>query len=165
MERGDGRFLTAMLGACAGEHAADLADERAFHPETPGLVQEVAHLCAHVAEARGRSEDDGVVGRKFVYATNGSRLVQLHAGFFGDFLRHQFRSTLDGDLSAWHRASAFGDRLGHLLDVTPSAVIEDENLRHRQPPASFSYRRRMTCPERAIRSKADMLCRLQPRSR
>ena len=53
MERGDGRFLTAMLGARAGEHAADLADERALHPETPGLIQEVAHLCAHVAEARG----------------------------------------------------------------------------------------------------------------
>src|SRR5215831_2761081 len=78
MERGDGRFLAAMLGARAGEHAADLADERALHPETPGLVQEVAHLCAHVAEARGRSEDDGVVGREFVYATNGSGLVQLH---------------------------------------------------------------------------------------
>src|SRR5215471_12250566 len=122
MERGDGRFLTAMLGARAGEHAADLADERTLHPETPGLVQEVAHLRAHVAEARGRTEDDGVVCREFVHATNRSGLVQLHAGFFGDFLRHQFRNTLDDDLSAGYRASAIGDRLGHLLDVTPSAV-------------------------------------------
>src|SRR5262249_20851389 len=81
MERSDGRFLAAMLGARAGEHAADLADECSLHPEAAGLVQEVAHLCAHVAEARGRTEDDGVVGHEFVYATNGSGLVQLHAGF------------------------------------------------------------------------------------
>src|SRR5215813_10076059 len=123
MERGDGRFLAAMLGARAGEHAADLADECSLHPEAAGLVQEVAHLCAHVAEARGRTEDDGVVGREFVYVTNGSGLVQLHAGFFGDFLRHKFGDTLDGDLSTWHRAGPFGDGLGHLLDMTPSAVI------------------------------------------
>src|SRR6516165_2583886 len=157
MARGDGRFLAAMLGARAGEHADDLAEECSLDPEAAGLVQEVAHLCAHVAEARERTEDDGVVRREFVYATNGSGLVQLHAGFFGDFLRHQFRSTLDGDLSAWHRASAFGDRLGHLLDVTPRAVIEDENLRHRQPPASFSYRWRMTARRKAsFSNRADL---------
>jgi hypothetical protein len=130
VERSDGRFLAAMLCGGAGEHTADLTDQRALHPEAAGLVQEVAHLCAHVAKARGRSEDDGVVGREFVHATNGSGLVQLHAGLFGDFLRHQFGNTLDGDLSARHRASAFGDGLSHLLDVAISTVIEDENLRH-----------------------------------
>src|SRR6516165_1164269 len=121
-----------MLGTSAGEHAADLADKGALHPETAGLVEEVAHLRAHVAEARGRSEDDGVVVHELVYGRDGRGLVQLHAGSLSDFLRHQFRNTLDGDLSAWHRTSTFGDRLRHLLDVTPSAVIEDKNLRHRR---------------------------------
>jgi hypothetical protein len=59
VERSDNRLLAATLSASADEHAADLADQCALHPEA-GLIEEIAHLCAHVAEAGGRSEDDGV---------------------------------------------------------------------------------------------------------
>ena len=88
VERGDRRLLATMLSGGTGEHAADLPDQRALHPEVPGLVEEVAHLGAHIAEARGRAKDDGVVVREFFGLRDGRQLVQLHAGFLGDFLRH-----------------------------------------------------------------------------
>jgi hypothetical protein len=40
-----------MLDAGGGEYAADLADQRALYPEAAGLVGEVAHSRAHLAEA------------------------------------------------------------------------------------------------------------------
>ena len=43
---GDRRLLAAVLGGGAGEDAADLADQRARHPQAAGLVEEVAHLGA-----------------------------------------------------------------------------------------------------------------------
>ncbi len=88
MERGDRRLLAAMLSGSTGEHAADLPHQRALHPEAAGLVEEVAHLGAHIAEARGCAEDDGVVVREFFGLRDWRALVQLHAGFLGDFLRH-----------------------------------------------------------------------------
>src|SRR5262245_47170340 len=137
-----------MLCGSAGEHAADLADQRALHPVAAGLVEEVAHLRAHVAEACGRSEDDGVVVRELVHGRDGSGLVQLHAGPLRDLLRHQLGNTLDRDLSAWYCASPLGDRDGHLLAVAVGAIVEDENLRHR--PNSFDARLAVclsgTCP-------------------
>jgi len=57
----DGRLLAAMLGGGTGEHTANLADQRALHPEAAGPVEEVPHLRAHFAEARGRSEEAGPV--------------------------------------------------------------------------------------------------------
>jgi len=39
----------AMLGA--REYAADPTDQRALFPETAGLVEEVAHSRAHLAQA------------------------------------------------------------------------------------------------------------------
>src|SRR6516165_1266219 len=123
-----------MLGGGAGEHAADRTDQRAHYPEATGLVEEVAHLRAHVAEARGRSKDDGVVVRELIHGRDARGLVQLHAGFLGDLLRHQLGNALDRDLSARYRASSFGNRLGHLLNVTIGAVVEDKNLRHRRSP-------------------------------
>src|SRR5215813_3118538 len=121
-----------MLGASACKHAADLPDQRALHPKAAGLVEKVAHLCAHIAKACGRSEDDGVVVRKLVHGRDGRGLVQLHAGSLGDLLRHQLGNTLGCDLSTRYRASAFGDRLGHLLDMAIGAIVEHENLRHRR---------------------------------
>jgi hypothetical protein len=64
VERGDRRLLTAMLSGGTDEHAANLPNQRALHPEAAGLVEEVAHLGAHIAEARGRAEDDSVVVRE-----------------------------------------------------------------------------------------------------
>jgi hypothetical protein len=116
----------------AGEDAADRADQRALHPEAAGLIEEVTHLRAHIAEARGRAEEVGVVVAEFVRLRDRRALVELQAGFLGDVVRHQFGNALDGDLRARHGAGAFGNRFGHLLDMAVGAVVEDENLRHRR---------------------------------
>ena len=79
MKRRDGGFLAAVLRAGRGEDAADLADERAFHPQPAGLVEEVAHLAGHVAEARRRAEDDGVVVAQLVRRGDRRLLVELDA--------------------------------------------------------------------------------------
>src|SRR5262249_14458498 len=52
VKAGDRRFLAAVLCSGAGEDAANLADQRPFDPQAAGLVEEVAHLGAHIAEAR-----------------------------------------------------------------------------------------------------------------
>src|SRR5437899_4680332 len=54
-EVGDDRkqrgFLAAMLGRGRGEGAADLAVQRAFHPEATSLVEEIRHLRGPPAKA------------------------------------------------------------------------------------------------------------------
>ena len=86
--------------AVRGEDAADLADQRALHPQAAGLVEEVAHLRRHVAEAGRRAEDDRVVIGELVDGGDRRRLVELDAGLPGDLLRHQLRHALDVDLGA-----------------------------------------------------------------
>jgi hypothetical protein len=54
-------YLPAVLGGRRGEDAADFADQRPLDPKRAGLVEEVAHLCRHVAEAGRRAEDNRVV--------------------------------------------------------------------------------------------------------
>src|SRR5437899_1518529 len=50
VKAGDRGLLATVLARSAGEDAADLADQAAAHPQAASLVQEVAHLRAHVAE-------------------------------------------------------------------------------------------------------------------
>jgi hypothetical protein len=57
-------LLAAVLGAGRREHAADLADRRAFDPEATGLVEEAANLRGHVAEPGGCAEDDALIVRQ-----------------------------------------------------------------------------------------------------
>jgi hypothetical protein len=64
--------------------AEPCADRRQDHQTDDGLR-------AHVAEVRGRSEDDGVVVREFVHGRDGRGLVQLHAGFLGNLLKVPMR--------------------------------------------------------------------------
>src|SRR6478672_4019236 len=84
MERSDRHLLAAMLGRGGAKYAADLADQRTLHPVAAGLVEEVAHLRAHIAEARGCAEYYGVVIRELVYGRDWRSLVQLHVGFPSD---------------------------------------------------------------------------------
>ena len=60
MKARDRGFVASMLGADAGEHTADLVDQIAAHPMPTALIEKIAHLGAHVAEARGCAEDDRV---------------------------------------------------------------------------------------------------------
>src|SRR5713226_412693 len=66
MKARDRGFVASMLGANAGEHTADLVDQSAAHPMPTALIEKIAHLGAHVAEARGRAEYDRVrIGELF----------------------------------------------------------------------------------------------------
>ena len=100
VEGEDGALLAAMLGRGRGEDAADLADQRALDPQPAGLVEEVAHLRRHHAEAGRRAEDDGVVVGELVDGRDRRRLVQLEAGLLRHLVRHQLRHALDVDLDA-----------------------------------------------------------------
>lgn len=60
-EREDGALLAAVLGCRGGEHGPHLSNECTLRPERSRLVDEGAHLCADVAEARGSAKDDRVV--------------------------------------------------------------------------------------------------------
>ena len=78
MERGDGGFVAAMLGAGGSEHRAYLAHQLALRPEAAGLVEEGAHLAGHVAEAGRAAEDDGVVVGQFL--DGGDRMFEIGLG-------------------------------------------------------------------------------------
>ena len=130
VEGQDGALLATVLGGAGREHRAHLADERTRGPQAAGLVDERAHLAADVAEARGRAEDDGVVVRQLRRLRHRGGLVGLAMGRSEYVSRHGFRHTLDVHGGTGHFAGAFGHDLGHLLDVTVVAVIENEDLGH-----------------------------------
>src|SRR3546814_739097 len=79
MEAEDGAFLAAVLRGARREHAADLADQRALHPQRTRLVEKRAHLAGHVAVARRRAENDRVVIRQVFNCHDRRRLVKLGA--------------------------------------------------------------------------------------
>src|SRR3954454_16822620 len=133
VEGQDRRLLPAVLGGRGREHRADLADERALHPEPAGLVEEVLHLRRHVAVARAGAEDDGVVVRQLVDRGDGRGLVELEAGLAGDLLGHELGHPLHDRLGAAF-PRPFGGGVGHRLDVAVGRVVEHENLGHRYSP-------------------------------
>ncbi len=104
--------------------------QRTLGPEAAGLVEEVAHLPGHVAEAGRRTEDDRVVIGQFGRAGHFSGLVGLAASVLEHLFGHGFRHTLDGHLGALDAARAFRDGVGHGFDVAVHGVIQHENLRH-----------------------------------
>jgi hypothetical protein len=116
VERDDGG-LVAAAGRGRGEHAADLADQRAAHPERPGLIEEVPHLRAHIAEARWRAEDDTVVIGKLLGIGDRRELVELHAGGAHDLLGHQLRHALDAYMHAFDSAHAVSDGISKCLNM------------------------------------------------
>lgn len=58
-------FLAAMLSRGARENAADFSDQFALYPKAASLIEEVAHLCTHIAIARRCAEYDLDFGKKF----------------------------------------------------------------------------------------------------
>ena len=77
--RQDRRLLAAMLAAGRGKDATDLADQLVLAPEPPGPIQEILHLCGHVAEAGRRADDDRVVVGELGNGRDRRRLVELVA--------------------------------------------------------------------------------------
>src|SRR5690606_10711662 len=125
----NGHFLAA-ASAGGSEHAGDLAMQRALGPKAASLVEEVAHLPGHVAEAGRRTEDDRVVIRQLGRAGHLSGLVDLAAGVLEHLCGHGFGHPLDGHFGALNAARAFGDGVGHGFDVTVHGVIKHKNLCH-----------------------------------
>src|SRR5438874_629001 len=98
VERGEGGLLPAVLTRGAAEDAADLADERAAHPLRPRLVEEVAHLCGHVAETGRRAEHDAVVLLELIGDRERCGLLELEPRGARNVRRRQLRDALDGHL-------------------------------------------------------------------
>ena len=98
----------AVLGRARSEHRGDLAASLFCNQELAGLVQEVFHLCGHVAVTRRRTDDDYVViDRSPSLATGAAwsslkfRASPLPRAPAGDALERDKRAG---------RIGAFGDR-------------------------------------------------------
>ena len=149
VKRHDGG-LVAAAGRGRGEHAADLADQRAADPQRPGLIEEVPHLRAHIAESRRRAENDAVVLGKLLRVGDRRRLIDLHAGGKHDLFGHQLRHALDADMHAFDRARAMGRGIGQGLGVPVGRMIKNQQSRcvgHRAP-AYLTKGRGSTAPPR-----------------
>jgi hypothetical protein len=115
--RGNGHLLSA-AGTGGGEDAGHLAGQCTLGPQPAGLVEEVAHLPGHVAEAGWRAEDDCIVIDQFRRAGHLGLLIGLAPGSGKSAGIHGFRYPFDGDLGACDAARALGDRLGHGFDMS-----------------------------------------------
>ena len=112
------------------KHRADLADERALHPQASRLIHEVAQLRRDVAEPRAAAEYDGVIVGQLIDRGDRRLLVELEVRFPGHFFRHQFRHPLHVDLGAG-RLGPFRHGVRHLLDMSVGGIIQHQHLGHR----------------------------------
>ena len=60
METRDGGLLATVLCAGGCKHASHLPYKRSLGPHLSGLIEEITHLCSHVAEAGWRAENDRI---------------------------------------------------------------------------------------------------------
>jgi len=126
MKAGDSGFLAPVLGGGGGKDAAHLPDQGAFGPEAAGLIQEVPHLGAHIAEAGGCSENDGPGLGQPIHLRQGNMGKGL-PGLIGPGLgqglrRNQLRHLIQTDFGAFHAPGPFGHGLSHTVDVAVHAV-------------------------------------------
>src|ERR1700733_14848547 len=134
MKRSNGGLLSTMLTGGAAEHAADLAYQRPPTPYRPGLIQKVPHLRGHVAEARRRAEDDGIVLLELIGPAYLGRLIEPEARRPADIRWHQFGHPLDDHVRQRNTAGALGLGARHGLDVSVAAVVENQNACHGSLP-------------------------------
>ena len=129
METRQCRLLPTMLRRRAGEDAAHLARQSAGRPERAGLVEEIPHLCAHVAEAGGRSEDYRVGVREL--GRLGIRHVRKGLARLAGtaqqqcVLRHEFRHLQQRHFGILDFARTGRDLFRHAEDVAIHAVEHD----------------------------------------
>src|ERR1700730_3256660 len=116
MERQEGCFLAAVLACRRSEDRPDLADQPILCPLPTGLIEEVFHLCRHVAETCGRAKYDGVVVDEIIDVRDRRNLVELVMRGYRYLVRDELGNPLDVDFRARH-ARAFGLRMGHPLDI------------------------------------------------
>ncbi len=119
-------------------------------PQRSGLIEEVPHLRAHIAEAGRRAENDAVVFGEFLRVGDGGRLIHLHAGGAHHLFGHQLRHALDADMHAFDGTRAMGHGIGQGLGVTVGRNDKERavaRVSHRRP-AYLVKGRRSTAPPR-----------------
>ena len=125
----EGRFVAAMLRRARGKGPSGLANQCSAHPQSARLLPEASHRRGHAAESRRRADYDRVVVRKLARRGDRRGLIKLEMRGLGDRLGDGFGHALHLNRRA-RGARAFGDRVGHRLDVAVSGIIEYEHLRH-----------------------------------
>jgi hypothetical protein len=118
-----------MLASRGREGTADLAVQRAPHPQAAGLVQKTSHLRGHAAESCRRADDDGIVVGEILDRRDRRTLFEFEVGRLGGLQGRGFRNALQVDRRA-RLACALGHRAGHGLDVPIGGVIKNENFGH-----------------------------------
>jgi len=116
MKARDRGLVASMLGADACEHTADLVDQSAAHPMPTALIEKIAHLGAHVAEARGRAEDDRVSIGKLIHPRHRNvgecRARLLCAALLEDIVGNKLGNLENGCLHPCHFSRTLGYRFG-----------------------------------------------------
>src|SRR6185312_4121261 len=100
MEGSQRRFLAPVLARGGAEDAAYFSHERPAGPQRACLVEEVAHLRRHVAEAGRGAEEDRIVVLQLRWIRDGGGLVETKARRSADFDRHQLGYSFDLDRGA-----------------------------------------------------------------
>ena len=122
-----------MLTAGRGKNAANLAHQTVVRPQAAALVEEILHLCSHVAEARWRADDDGVVLGQLGNGSDIRRLRRPVARLACDVLRNELRHPFD----LCERScltNPIGHGVGQRLDMPIRGVIQHQYLSHRSNP-------------------------------
>jgi hypothetical protein len=130
-------FLAAMLSGTARKDAPHLADEGPFCPEAACPIEELPHLPAHIAEARGCPEDDGIRSGEFIHRADRDvckTLLRLEGAHLSqDFFREGFRDTIHGNIGPLDHPCAFRNGLRHAVDMAIHGIVNDEDLHDMLP--------------------------------
>ena len=102
----------------------------ALGPQGTRLIEESAHLPAHVAKAGRHPKDDAIVIAQFGRAGYVGGLIGLAASGLEGFIWHGFRHSLDGDANAVHLLGTFGYHLRHGFNVAVHGMIKYQQFRH-----------------------------------
>ena len=95
MKAGDRRFLSAVLARRRRKNTSCLADQAAAHPQTAGLIQEIAHLGRHVAEAGAGAEDD-CIGTGGLLGPHDRNVRKCLGAFFAPLFSRMSSGTSSG---------------------------------------------------------------------
>jgi hypothetical protein len=127
----------SIVDSCPPCCAPDLADESPFDPEAACCIEELSHLSAHIAEARGRTEDNGVSSGKFVHRTYrhmGKTPLRLKGAHLPqDLFREGFRNTIQGNIGPFDYPCAFRNGIRHAVDMAVHGVVNDEDFHDMLP--------------------------------
>src|SRR5262245_4032344 len=128
-------------GRC--ENSRRLTFHLPAQPELCRAIDELLHLCSHVAVAGGASKDETVSVAQIVKRTlrNGClRLIRLIGEPFFCFhvfhIIRKFRHPTEGSVNTNNVAGSFLNGFGHRQNMPVNGVVYNEYL-HQSPPCLF----------------------------